>query len=186
MIIDKISAKLTDQWTSPDISRDQWEIYNYGLQLLLTYVVIIILIGVLSLVFHQFWLTMFYLLGLLFQRYVSGGYHARDDVHCIGLTFAVCIVYNLAAHWPLLAEWTTGVNITLFTVSAIIVWLLAPVDYADRFNSIDYIQHKRKGRLLIGVYVAVLAAGFIPMLTDYANAILWGCATCLLYTSRCV
>lgn len=173
MVIDKVSTKLTDKWTSPKISKDQWEIYNYGLQLLLTYVVIIVLIGALSLVFHQFWLTMLYLLGFLVQRYISGGYHAKDDVHCIGLTVAVCLAFNLVALY-LPAGWLNGVNIALFMVSAVIIWLLAPVDYAGRFNSADYIQHKRRGRLLIGIYMAVLAMGLIPVFTIYANALLWG------------
>ena len=173
MVIDKVSAKLTDKWTSPEISKDQWEIYNYGLQLLLTYVVIIVLIGALSLVFHQFWLTMIYLLGFLVQRYISGGYHAKDDVHCIGLTILVCLAFNLVALYSP-AVWITGLNIALFMVSASIIWLLAPVDYASRFNSADYIKHKREGRLAIGVYAAVLAMGLIPVWTNYANALLWG------------
>lgn len=138
--------------------------------------VIIVLVGLLSLVFHQFWLTMLYLLGFLVQRYISGGYHAKDDVHCIGLTIVVCLAFNLAA-LCLPPEWLNGVNIALFMVSAVIIWLLAPMDYADRFGSTDYIQHKRQGRLLIMVYASILAVGLTSVLTCYVHALLWGYLT---------
>lgn len=180
MVIDKVSKKLTDSWTNPqEITKDQWEVYDYGLQILLTYMVILVLIGVMSLLFGQFGLTLLYLLGFLLTRYISGGFHAKDDVRCIGLTMAVCAAFNLLARytqsWPV--AWLIGLDTAAFCISAIIIWCLAPVDYADRFDSEDHLRHKKQGRKMIMFYALILLVGCLPVLTRAASAVLWGYLT---------
>ena len=81
------------------IEKEEAEIYDYGLQLLLTSgttTIVILLIGIIS---QKLTLTLLFMLALVLLRRYAGGYHAQTYLHCFLISCSVYLGMLISVHF---------------------------------------------------------------------------------------
>ncbi len=140
---------LVKQWTATGIiCRSNAEIYRYGLELLIsTFINLVIMLGISTAFGHPF-IVIPYLLAFIPLRLFAGGYHARNHLFCILLNTAAYFVSCLLA---VCLEKTAAVFVTLlgnFTSFALII-LFAPIPAKNRPLSVAEKSRNRTISLLL-------------------------------------
>ena len=69
------------------VSNEQWEICAYGLELIVSAVLNIVILVMCSFILHEERYILFYFLGFIPLRLFAGGYHADNHLNCC-ITFA--------------------------------------------------------------------------------------------------
>lgn len=163
-MISDLSGKLTDILSANGIIRNEdREIYRYGLELLISTLINIILVMTAGMVFHVLPQTILFLSEYCMIKWYAGGYHAATYARCI-LTFsilyasmlAVFTVFHIKETNPALAA------VWLFSVAAVLV--LAPVEDVNKPLEPEerrLYSKRSKQFLLLGVLINILLYLFI-------------------------
>jgi len=129
-------------------SEEDKEVYQYGLGLIFSTTLNILIVLTISLFFHKFWGTVMFLLAFIPLRKATGGYHADSYLKC-GLTFLA--VYILC----LLTISYVPINIlvnaaAVFSIIAIgLVLKYAPVEHKNKPLSIEQKKRLRKKSIIL-------------------------------------
>ena len=85
------------------ITEDETEIYDYGLQLILTAGTTTLVILLLGILLRQLPLTILFLLALVGLRHYAGGYHAQTYLNCFliscGAFFSMLVFTHIATYF---------------------------------------------------------------------------------------
>jgi accessory gene regulator B len=133
------------------ISAEDVEVYSYGLELLMSTVLNILLVIVIAFLFSQPLAWFFFLLSFIPLRLTAGGFHAKTHLGC-------CLVFSVAYALLMLLGVLTAELVTpamLIGVSAacvLVVLLLSPVQAPNKPLAE---QDKRRNRRLSLVIAAV-------------------------------
>ena len=153
--------RLTDFLEKEEIiSDEEKEIVQFGLESLGGNLLGIILTLVVGVCFQQvreallLWFLLFPL------RKNAGGFHAKTKVRCF-LSSTVTIIVSMVCIQQI--RWTETENILITVISAVVIWIMAPVENGNkRLDSVEYRAYRQRTRkiLLLEVLLFVLSLTF--------------------------
>lgn len=153
--------RLTDILEKEEIiSDEEKEIVQFGLESLGGNLLGIILTLVVGVCFQQvreallLWFLLFPL------RKNAGGFHAKTKVRCF-LSSTVTIIVSMVCIQQI--RWTETENILITVISAVVIWIMAPVENGNkRLDSVEYRVYRQRTRkiLLLEVLLFVLSLTF--------------------------
>jgi len=141
------------------IKESDIDIYQYGLELVIsTGINVFIMIGI-SFAFGRFLIVLPYLLGFIPLRLFAGGYHAKNHLLCILFNTVVYLVSCLIA---LNIEGTTSILFSVIEdcVSFAFVFLFAPVSTKNKPLGIEEKNRNRTISLVLAGVFLVLSIAF--------------------------
>lgn len=140
--------------------KDDFEIFVYGAELLLSSIVNTVLVLAIGLVFGRMPETLLFLIFFCPLRKYSGGFHASSYWSC---SLIFCIYFSLLCGF--VETIPLGFRLAMASFDALIVWLLAPVEDPNK-----PIRGKRKEKIIVktrttlAVEMALFgAAQFLPV-----------------------
>lgn len=150
-MIHNISRSLAKRWAVHGVIKESdIEIYQYGLELIIsTGINILIMIGISS-AFGRLFLVLPYLLGFIPFRLFAGGYHARNHLFCILFN---AITYFVSCLIALHVEESTGILACVIeaSVSLALVFLFSPVPAKNK----PLTQEEKKRNRMISLIIAL-------------------------------
>ena len=157
MLVERLTDFLEKEET---ISDEEKEIVQFGLESLGGNLLGIILTLVVGVCFQQvreallLWFLLFPL------RKNAGGFHAKTKVRCF-LSSTVTIIVSMVCIQQI--RWTETENILITVISAVVIWIMAPVENGNkRLDSVEYRVYRQRTRkiLLLEVLLFVLSLTF--------------------------
>ena len=92
-MVRKISKKVTNRLLSRNAIKDEdYEIYQYGLEQLLTSILDLLTLLVIGLIMGMIWQGIIFVLSFMLLRKYAGGYHASTPLKCYLLTTLIITV----------------------------------------------------------------------------------------------
>lgn len=162
-MIQKISRELSRLWVAGGVVADEdAEIYEYGLQLLLSTIINILIIILISLTMGQPFVWLFFILAFIPLRITAGGYHAKTNFLCI-ISFTstffifVLLIQTMELFSSALYFWICA----LFSLC--MVFALSPVQASNKPLTPKEAAHNRKKSLIIAVSFlipAIISLGY--------------------------
>lgn len=186
-----ISRSLAKRWAIRGVIKEpDVELYQYGLELIIsTGVNIFIMIGISS-AFGRLFIVVPYLLGFIPQRLFAGGYHAKNHLFCILFN---TVVYSASCLIALNIEESTAIlsSVIESCASFALVFLFAPVPANNKPLSIEEKKRNRTIALIIsGLFLVLCIALYYSHLlgSTFCNMIFCGqlMATVLLLIGKSV
>lgn len=131
------------------LQKEEYTLYYYCLDALLSKAFFIIAILGLALFLDKVSIMIAYYFGFLLIRYTNGGYHANSPISCFILSIGIYLgalgltdIMSIESHPEIL-------SVTLFCV-IFIVWRFAPVDHPNkRFSPEEKLAYRKKGRITV-------------------------------------
>lgn len=131
----QLAEKMTD-WCIRQglLAQEDYPMYVYCIDLLLGklffYAALLLVAGW----FDILAVTFCYYLGFLPFRYTAGGYHAKTNLSCVVLTWAVYGGSMLLVTWAeqFSAMWTAGSALFLVLLATVAAWRYAPIDHVNK------------------------------------------------------
>lgn len=124
---EKISCIITKKLVEKKIIRnDEWEIYQYSIEVLLSDVCYLFIAFLTALLTNSLWASVAFFTGFLSLRKFSGGYHASTYLRCHFLFWANQLLMILI-YYLLSAKYGRIISLTFVSISIVCVFMLAPV-----------------------------------------------------------
>lgn len=156
-MLNKLIKKITAYFCNNGIIvKEDAEIYEYGLFILLSTALELASVLIVSIIVNKFFAAAVFLLSFLLLRGIAGGYHASTAGRCYLILLAVFAAYIVSLCLPLPF---VSAAIVISIVSAIIVFRYAPVDNENKRLSEQ--KAKKEKRLSIVIVSAETLAVII-------------------------
>lgn len=153
ILIDKVGNRFVRDGI---ITEEDKELYTYGMQqgaLILINIISAIIIGI---IFNMVWQCIIFLLAYMPLRSYAGGYHARSQFRCYVVSQFIIVIALLGI---MEIQWTTITALFSVIISAGIIFVLAPVEDANKpLDASEKDLYKRKTRkiLLLEILIALV------------------------------
>lgn len=142
-------------------------IYQYGFELLISTVLNTFFILIIALLTHRIIEVLFFCLSFVPLRSVAGGYHTKHHWSCI-LSFTVVLLGCVSLLKFFGLETSASYTLGAATLSAIIVWKLAPVEANNKpLNDIQHCAQRKKSRAMITINFLVALLFFTIDTTSF-------------------
>lgn len=157
-MIEKLSNNISQFFCKNNIiSEDEYDIYKYGLELLLAAVFEIGFVLILSIILKIFIPTMIFFVSFIPLRIYTGGYHASNHLRCFLTLLFVYLIFILSL------KFLPNSVYDLFCIysaifSAIIILLFAPVEDANKPLCEKEVKYYRKKSILVLIIQAIILA----------------------------
>lgn len=172
-MIENISKRIAGYLVEHEIiSPSEYEVQQYGITVLLIYLLNILVMLVLALIFHRLPETIVYTLSFMIIRNFIGGIHASSPLAC---TITGIIVWGCM----IAAAWLIGGNLTIYLfitlVSSLLAFLFAPAFSVEEKELYDFPKYKKLARWTLLGYLAViltfffLKGGAAQLIVPYAS-----------------
>ena len=138
------------------IAEEDKELYTFGMQqgmIMLLNIISTIIIGI---IFDMVWQSVVFLLAYMPLRSYAGGYHARTQFRCYLISLFITAVALLGMRE---IHWTSLTALFSVIISTIIIFLLTPVEDANKpLDASEKIAYKKKTRriLLLEILVTLI------------------------------
>lgn len=150
-MIQKLISKITDLWIGTDIDQEDWEVYQFGIGIIVSTALEIVTILILGLLFKQFFGTCLFLFWFILLRRNIGGYHANSYERCYLVMILVYLLsYACVALTPLSRFFP--VTIVLSFISLIVILFLGPIDNENK----PWPEERRKKAKRIGDFISLI------------------------------
>lgn len=113
------------------IENDDFEIYRYGFETLIYFIVNISVALCIGIIFDRFIHTIIFLSCYCTLRQFTGGYHARNYVECT-LTFVVIYISTIFVANNIVIDKYKYLLILLMIISSFFIYKLAPLDHRNK------------------------------------------------------
>lgn len=140
------------------VSNEQWEICAYGLELIVSAVLNIVILVMCSFILHEERYILFYFLGFIPLRLFAGGYHADNHLNCC-IIFAG--IYLVSVFLRCIAE--PPLVLCFIVIETILILLLSPVESANK-----QITYKRR-RISRNRSIWILLANVVVCIVETKN-----------------
>ncbi len=153
ILIDKIGNRFVRDGI---IAEEDKELYTFGMQqgvIILLNIISTIIIG---LIFNMVWQSVVFLLAYMPLRSYAGGYHARTQFRCYWISLFIAAVALLGMRE---IHWTSLSALISVIISACIIFMLAPVEDANKpLDASEKIIYKKKTRriFLFEVFITLV------------------------------
>lgn len=141
------------------VKEDDFEIYTYGLEALLSTFVNTVLTLVIGIASGMLSFTILFLIAFAILRVYSGGYHAKSHWGCI-LTFLVLYGCSMFIVRCLPSSFMTAFSLAAMGISLFAVFTLAPLEHVNR----PFVGQEYKVFRLVSRIIAVIEAVLIIVL----------------------
>lgn len=149
------------------VDKSSHDVYAYGLELIISVLVNILLIATISIIFRRYYDWLLFLVAFIPLRTTAGGYHAKSHFRCIiigTLIFAVFLVINqLQLNWTYIVPVIAG-------FSLVTILLFSPVEAQNK--KLKDNQNKRNRRLSINIAIINIAVAVITFIFNEISSVL--------------
>lgn len=153
-MIVRVSKRLSSFFADNGIiEKEDIEVYEYSLQILLSTVINFVAVIVLAVVTKTVLLSVSFLMGFIPLRLMAGGYHAKNHLRCFLILIGTYVAFVTGV---LLVPNQFLVVITLFVtiVSILLIFFLAPVEDKNKpLSEEEKKSYKHKSRIALTVFV---------------------------------
>lgn len=171
-----IVGKIINRLVAKKIIRDEeYEIYQFGLEQLLTAAVAIVSAIIIGMLFGKGLQCIVFLLTFMIIRSYAGGYHASTRLRCYFLTMFTILTALLVIKY---IECEMFVFWELLVASSVIILMLSPVDTdARKLDAIECIYYRKKAMLIWFVEIVMVALCTVIHLEEISKCIILALAT---------
>lgn len=151
------------------ISPEHYDVYVYGTELTLSFIITVSIILVAGLIFGDILGSIIFLVVFIALRRFTGGDHASTYFRCKIITVTVFLLSLLASHMFNVFWW---MYVILFGIGIIVICFLAPIENSNKPLS-D--AEKKKYKLLSNIVFSIMAiiGSLVSLLTKLKLNILW-------------
>jgi accessory gene regulator B len=140
------------------IKEEDRAIYDYSFQLLLSDILNVFALMILSVITGKLFETILYMITFMYLRSIGGGYHASSHFRCF-LTMLFAYAVFLITLFILPQNFHIPITILSCTISAVVVFALAPVDHANKpLNTKEKFSLAKKSRLTVILFVIAIVS----------------------------
>lgn len=148
--------KMTDGFVeNGTICAQDKELYEYGLRqglIMLCHLVTTIVIGI---IFGMLLESIMYMLFYIPLRIFAGGFHTKTQLRCYFLTIVLTTAVLALIRW---VSWTNTLCIGLSAIAAMVIFIMAPVEDANKpLDEVEMTVYRKKARIMLGVEGCLLA-----------------------------
>lgn len=130
-MINKISESLTDVLVKKEvISKDEYEIYQFGIDCFIMKSIHIISYFILALIFHKLPELAVFLIAFIPLREYAGGYHAKTSLKCYFVSCIAVISYLILISY--INQDIFIYSYIIAIVASILILLIAPVETSNK------------------------------------------------------
>ncbi|MGL4914320.1 MAG: accessory gene regulator ArgB-like protein [Romboutsia sp.] len=183
-MIKSLSYKFTNILVNNDIiENEDFEIYRYGFETLIYFIVNIAVALFIGIIFDRFMHTIVFLSCYCTLRQFTGGYHARNYTECT-LTFVVIYLITIFVSNNIDIDKYKYLLILVMIICTIIIYKLAPLEHRNKPLSKDEKKQYRKIAMRILSIILICFVSSI-VLNDFVEYIIYSvfavvCITILL------
>lgn len=159
-LADKVAGVLSE---NSIVSKEDKEIYTYGLEVILSTVVNLVVVILLGCIFDFLLPTMLFVLFFAVLRVYAGGYHAKTHFGCIA-TFTLLYIVNMLLHLFTPEDWKAILSVSLSVIAFISIFIMAPIEHPNRPFEGDEFKRFRKISRVVSIFELVVVIGFIAFL----------------------
>ena len=133
-MIEKISKQITNHLTQKNVIKSETaEMYRYGIELVISTFIGIVLILLCGLVFDMFWMTVLYYAIFFTIRRFAGGYHANTYMGCkVVLVISTIVILAITKSLAFLKSYSLIMHILLLIFSISTLIQLSPIDSENK------------------------------------------------------
>ncbi len=113
------------------VKEDDYEIYKYGFELLISLILTTGIIIIVSLFIDKLMETILYLFGFFCVRVICGGYHAKHHYSCFIATISSYLLFLLLNYFFYSKPYLNLVVGFMTIISAVLIIVFAPVEHPD-------------------------------------------------------
>lgn len=167
----KLSDKIINRFICKNvIDEEDREIYNYGLNRILTVIFNVFTTLVLGVVFGKIYQIIVFLIAFMMLRTYSGGYHANTPTKCYFLT-AISITAVLSVMKFVVID--ELVCLGLMILSALIIILLSPIGTENKpLDEIEKMIYRKKTIFIWMIEVCVMLVFIVLNITEVSISII--------------
>lgn len=153
----KISQLLTNYFIHKGtVTADQYEVYAYGFEVLISTLVYTFIFILIAFVTRTLLASLIFWIGFFIVRTIAGGYHAKTYIVC-HMLFMLNHVIVIAALKLTSLPAQKHIAFALILLSAILIFLFAPVDHPNKPFIKGEEQRFRKLSCIYALFILVLA-----------------------------
>lgn len=144
------------------ISKDDDEVFEYGLELLLSAVISSIIILIIALIFNRVIELILFMFSFILLRQAAGGYHAKTHFRCLIALLSVHFLFFLFLTLLPSSLYLTFLYLFIL-ISVVSIFIFAPVDNENKeFCENDKVKFRKRSLILISLLsITALIIGFI-------------------------
>lgn len=147
-MIQTISAKLAKYMFEQGIYEESYEIHKYGIEVMLSTIINIIVIVFMGLLSSRIIDSVLYCLGFWIIRKFSGGYHCKTYFSCMSAYFLTFLIYLYSSF---IFE-NVYVMLLIDTIALLTFVFLSPIKNRECAEE-DYQEYKRISLILLLIYI---------------------------------
>lgn len=170
-MIHRLSLEIADYlFYKKIITIEKYEVYSYGLEMLISAVMGAVLILVCGILTNSFVRSIIFYVLFIVIRMFTGGYHADTHLAC-KITLLCSFILTNIAYLMLRDSCKMIFLITISILNLVLVFLLSPVECVKKPLS-DYVR-KRNKAISVCLYLLVFMLSFILFYMSYNEAALF-------------
>ncbi|MGL5693618.1 MAG: accessory gene regulator ArgB-like protein [Peptostreptococcaceae bacterium] len=151
-----LSYKITDELVMNEIiEKDDFEIYRYGFEALIYFIVNISVALTIGIIFNRVIHTIIFLSCYCTLRQFTGGYHAKNYLECT-LTFVAIYLITILIANNIDVDRDKYLLIVMLTISIFIIYKLAPLDNRNKPLSDNEKIHYKKVAMKIATVISMI------------------------------
>ncbi len=150
------------------INSERQDVYNYGFELMISYLVYFIIFSCISLLTSTLVESYFFFIGFMFVRKFAGGIHAKTYIRC-HILFELNHLLFIAVHHYCSYSTHLWIVLLIELFSIVVIWVLAPVDNSNKRLTINEKRHFKKMSRVYTVFIGgtIVAAIVVPGIEQY-------------------
>lgn len=163
---------------SDAIDKEDYELYSYGFETLIAFIVNILVILSVGFIFDKFSQTLLFLACYCPIRQFTGGYHAENYRNCL-LVFITIFLINIAILHNAMIYSLNEIVILLAFISYIGIYFLAPIEHRNNPLSNKEKKHYKKIAITLSTIILTFSTMGMNFKATYeyalysASAIVW-------------
>lgn len=160
----KVVKKLID---SGNITSTERELYEYGIFILMSNILYIVVTAILGLAFGLFYQSLLFFIVFMVIRQYAGGYHASTELKCEIFT-TLCILASIITMNLISGNLSFAIILVLSAFSAVFIFVFAPIDTDEK--ALDEIELKvfcKRTKLVLVVIVAIIIVSLCLQLKSF-------------------
>lgn len=148
----KISQKITEKFvTIGIISKDDYDIYNYGFELLIAFLSTTFIIILISFFVGKVIETILYLIGFFCVRVICGGYHAKHHYTCFITTISSYFLFLFLNYCFSLKPYIILITGFMTIVSSVLMVAFAPIEHPDN----PMTEYRKNRNRILGLILSI-------------------------------
>lgn len=160
-MISNLSKKVVKKLiASGNISSSERELYEYGIFILMSNILYIVVTAILGLAFGLFYQSLLFFIVFMVIRQYAGGYHASTELRCEIFT-TLCILASIIIMRLISGNLSFVVVLGLTTFLSILIFVFAPIDTDEK--TLDEVELKifcKRTKLILIIIVSVIIISF--------------------------